>query len=378
MRRRRHRQARLPVSGGLITATLLGLAPAALGEGLEMDAARLTKEGFDDLAAGAYERGITRLGRAYDIAKRPELLLNIAMAYDKWGGHCPEALEAFDRFLSACGECESAGLARERLHEVRDRCEPRLVVSTSPAGARVLLDGKQIGVSPLARTLSVGEHEVVVDLRYHQLHRQSIRLALGDVRKVEVQLRRIGDTWARLELRGVPPGVAVSVDGEPVVDPAAGPLRLLAGAHRVVVLPEQGASMSVPVELREGKGRYVDVGVLLAEPERTGLWGALAVGAGVAAVVLGVVFQGLADDASGRELAAVGAAPAAPEPMAETIHGHNRDARRNAVLAQVSWAVGGCGLLAGGTLLVLTWLAPSAVGPARAVGGGPGAGGALW
>ena len=98
---------------------------------------------------------------------------------------------------------------------------------------------------------------------------------------------------------------------------------------------------------------------------------------GGAALLTGAIFQILANAASRREEQAVEAAPGAGRSMREAIVEHNLEARRNTVLAQVSWAVAATGLLTGGTLLVVRWAAPEAMGPvsATAAPGGLGVGG---
>ena len=50
-------------------------------------AAKLTNKGYEHFAEGAFDKGIAVLEKAYALAPHPDLVFNIAVAYDQWGGH---------------------------------------------------------------------------------------------------------------------------------------------------------------------------------------------------------------------------------------------------------------------------------------------------
>jgi len=64
-----------------------------------------------------------------------------------------------------------------------------LVVESRPAGAKVFLDGRGIGVTPLTLSdVSVGSHVVRLDLARHQRWSTSIRVVAGGRERVAASL----------------------------------------------------------------------------------------------------------------------------------------------------------------------------------------------
>jgi hypothetical protein len=64
-----------------------------------------------------------------------------------------------------------------------------LVVESRPAGAKVFLDGRGVGVTPLTVSdVSVGSHVVRLDLAGHQRWSTSIRVVAGERERVAASL----------------------------------------------------------------------------------------------------------------------------------------------------------------------------------------------
>lgn len=114
----------------------------------------------------------------------------------------------------------------------------RLSVTTEPAGAKVYVDGKLAGDSPLDKfELPEGEHALGVGLEGHRDVKRKVEIPGGDSVKVAVTLERKGGT---LKLTSDPGGASVFVDGKehgitPVkalhLDPGEHSLRVQAGLH---------------------------------------------------------------------------------------------------------------------------------------------------
>ena len=116
---------------------------------------------------------------------------------------------------------------------------PRLVlgsatisVSSTPAGADVLLDGDRIGTTPLRHDdARPGEVVLRVQDRYHEAVAERIRLARDEVRQIHVDLPAATGT---LEIVSNPRGAAIAIDDQPLDD--AAPVLLApypAGAYTV-------------------------------------------------------------------------------------------------------------------------------------------------
>ncbi len=74
------------------------------------------------------------LEAAYDADGDPAALLKLAEAYAAWPGHCVEARQSYERFLSACGaSCEGG---QEGLRALRARCVAKVEIDAAQAGVR--------------------------------------------------------------------------------------------------------------------------------------------------------------------------------------------------------------------------------------------------
>src|SRR5437016_2166789 len=57
------------------------------------------------ILGGQFEEGIAMLQEASDLARDPQALLEMANAFDEWGGHCAQAIDTFHRFFAECATC---------------------------------------------------------------------------------------------------------------------------------------------------------------------------------------------------------------------------------------------------------------------------------
>ena len=112
--------------------------------------------------------------------------------------------------------------------------EGALTVSASPSGARVFLDGDEVGVAPVAaRAVSCGEHAVEVRAVGHVQATRTVRVPAFETTTVEVKLAI--EAYGTLSIVPSPLEASVAVDGMPV---GVGPMSLAkvgAGEHTVVV-----------------------------------------------------------------------------------------------------------------------------------------------
>lgn len=143
----------------------LSPATAAPKRSAKKRAASYKKKAFKALSEGDYGKAIRLMNKAYDTRPHPGFLLNIAVAYDQWGGHCPQALDAFGRFFSACDEtCSLAASGRERYDKVSAECPVPLDIVSSPGGATLVVNGQTKGLTPAPLELMPGTYDVSVSL----------------------------------------------------------------------------------------------------------------------------------------------------------------------------------------------------------------------
>src|SRR5687767_8586172 len=104
---------------GLVLIGLLVVAGTAAAQA-PSDQARAAYERGDALfLAGKYEDALIELTRAYELSKAPELLFNIAQA-QRLGGHCREAVVAYETYLQRAPKGRRRADAQGFLKELTD------------------------------------------------------------------------------------------------------------------------------------------------------------------------------------------------------------------------------------------------------------------
>ncbi len=87
----------------------------------------------------------------------------------------------------------------------------RLEVDSSPPGAAVLLDGKEVGRTPFAQDVDAGQHTLALRLEGHEPVTRPIRLARGELARHTFTFEM---TRRRLSIESTPPGATVRIDSE--------------------------------------------------------------------------------------------------------------------------------------------------------------------
>lgn len=264
------------------------------------------KKAFRLFSEGDFGGGIEAMEKANALIPHPGFLLNIAVAYDQWGEHCPESLAAFERFFAACPTCALRAQASRKHAEVKARCRTEVVIDTIPSGARLTLGGEELGVTPVTVPLSPGRHTVVAVRPGYQ--------------RMETDLLIEPGGQARHVLRLDP----AAVDAPPPPPPP--PAR---------TDPAPPPTISAPL-------------APLPEP-RTDLapWKWTALGVGVAGAAVGAVFTFQTLNALDAEEQA--RADRRPKREVEELQDK---AVNDAIIAHVGYGVGAAGLVAG----VLLWI----------------------
>jgi hypothetical protein len=235
---------------------LIGAQAAAEADPAQV-AAGLKAEGFRQFAQGHYEAGIQAMERAYATARAPDFLLNVAVAYDKWGHHCQEALEALQRYFAACAACTNQEVAQAKFAELTKKCEVDLAIDTEPSGSLLRVDHAPLALeTPVRLRLARGVHRATV------IHPGSPPIDTSFV--VGPKLRRLvfavepQRPVPPLVLKNLPAGVEVDVDGRRV-DPEDGVLNLASGNHTVLIKMQGGVpDLSFETTLFPGQTQEID------------------------------------------------------------------------------------------------------------------------
>ena len=272
----------------LCCVLLVALAPAfAQAEEapppVASDAARLKSEGDDAMQRLDYGQALALYDKAYALEKSPALLYNRGRALQALG-RFPDALEALEAFDAQAPEELKSRVPklRELIADVRGKVSV-LVLDANVSGARVVVNSRVIGATPLGGPVRLNAGPAVVEVSadgYHP-HRQKVELTGGGQVRLGVVLHS-KTTSGVLEIRSPVVGARVWVDGRRIGTVPAQTI-VEAGTHDVVVRREGYEDATTRAVVHVGGTSRLDV-PLRQPPGITSRWWFWT---GVGAVVLG-------------------------------------------------------------------------------------------
>lgn len=140
-----------------------------------------------------------------------------------------------------------------------------LSVTSAPSGADVLLDGVEIGKTPLETNVRPGEHVLKLTHRFHPAAVERIELARGDHLVRDVKLEPASGS---LSVVSNPIAAHVRIDGE--LQTGTTPLTIgsiVAGTHRIEVFQHRRTTVNVTRDVLPNETTEVNVEL---EPARIG------------------------------------------------------------------------------------------------------------
>ena len=128
--------------------------------------------------------------------------------------------------------------------------EGELAVQSRPQGARVVVDGKESGVTPTTIRLPAGPHVLEVQVGKSEPRVIPLTITAGVQTSQYIELRDVAATGG-LEIRSNPSGARITIDGQPRGTTPATIPNLAAGDH-TVVLELGGRKVSQAVKIAPG------------------------------------------------------------------------------------------------------------------------------
>ena len=126
--------------------------------------------------------------------------------------------------------------------------EGELAVQSRPPGARVIVDGKQQGVTPTTVRLPAGPHVLEVQVGKAEPRVIPLTITAGVQTSQYIELRDVAVTGS-LSIKSEPSGARITIDGQPRGTTPATIPNLTAGDHTVVLeLAGRKASQAVRIE----------------------------------------------------------------------------------------------------------------------------------
>jgi hypothetical protein len=171
----------------------LALAQSGEGKPGKDEARAHFKQGVQLVREGAYEAALVELKRAYELSPDYRVLFNIGQTALQLNEYM-EAIEAFEAYLEQGGsriEPERREAVEQNLVELQKRVAA-LTITVDADGAKISIDGRQVGTSPLEGkiTVNVGRHQVSATASDGATVSQEVEVAGGDARTVRLELPR--------------------------------------------------------------------------------------------------------------------------------------------------------------------------------------------
>jgi tetratricopeptide (TPR) repeat protein len=149
--------------------------------------------GVGELRRGDYLGALKLFQRAYAVYASPKILFNLAQTYRELGRKVA-ALDAYERFLRdtpANTRKKLVRLARRRVQKLKSQLGT-LRVAVSLPGAAILIDGQEVGLSPMdvPKRLLPGRHLVVVRREGYRTATATVTVRAGQRVTRRVRLRK--------------------------------------------------------------------------------------------------------------------------------------------------------------------------------------------
>lgn len=283
-------------------------APA--GPTPEAQAAELKAKGDAAMDARHFDEAIAIYTQAYAVSPDAALLYNRSRAHEARGEY-PDAFADLEKFSNTASPELRARVPRltELLLELRNKISSFELTSNVP-GAKVLVGGREIGTTPLPKTMiNAGKVTVEVLADGYFPYKHELEIKGGGLTAIDAPLQPRA-TNGILAITTTPTGAAVTVDGKPFGRaPTEGVLS--AGTHAVLTaLDGYQDNATQAVVLADGRK---DVAItlqrkssLLRSPWFWTVVGVVVVGAAVG-ITAALLIERSPDNGSGFEPGQVGA-----------------------------------------------------------------------
>jgi tetratricopeptide (TPR) repeat protein len=146
--------------------------------------------GQDYYTQGRYLKAIEEFEEAYRLDPRPLLLFNIAQAHEKLG-NLKQAVGYLKRFLEAEPDTDERTTLLNKIAVLEARiAKTGIKVSCNVPEAKVFVDGKEVGQTPIAKVIpvSTGAHKVQVSKKGFDDFVMNVAISSGQTTPVDAKL----------------------------------------------------------------------------------------------------------------------------------------------------------------------------------------------
>jgi tetratricopeptide (TPR) repeat protein len=261
-----------------------GAQPLPVGGG-EAEAKAAEYEAFAHLSGARWCEAVDALARAHRAVPNPGYLFNLAAAWERWEGHCGEALRGFQRYLEVCPGCAEASKARAEQDRLLDACGGTVSLEGLGAGWLARLDGALLTGPTRA---APGPHVLRIEGPGGAVER-AFALPGGGARRFSWQAPLPMAPAPQVDLRGPPPPPPEGVGPGPVVAGAVAGAGLVVGVVGLVLASRTQGELDAVADaarLAPDDGRSAEARGLVrrGQRERAAGWAGLSVAVSGAAV----------------------------------------------------------------------------------------------
>lgn len=273
---------------GLVCFVVLTLVGRAAWAG--NPAADLKAQADAAMDAHHYDEAIAAYDKAYALSPDPALLYNRGRAHEARSEY-PLALDDIEKFAAEAPAALKARVPQlaELLTDLRSRVST-LQLTCSVNGARVLVAGKEIGMTPLAPTrLNAGKATLEIVSPDYGTYKREIDLVRGGTTAIEAVLVAKA-TQGVLVVRTAPSGASILLDDAPFgTSPTEG--TVAAGRHTILARLPGMLDATAQALVEPGQRREIEVPLqapkrsIFASPVFWTIVGVVVVGAATATII---------------------------------------------------------------------------------------------
>ena len=232
-----------PEGGDSPTAAEEQAAQAEVSEEDRESARQHYRRGKRHFDRGRFEEALEEFGQAYALYPHWATSNSMGVCHDRLG-RPNDALRLYAQALREGGE-EIPERQREELETrvsalriqlgIREATTGTIRVATSPAGARVSLDGTAAGLTPVDVEVSPGSHRIEVAMDGYETTGMDVAVELGQTARAQFSLVAVvvAPTTGRLVCASSPGGAVVTIDGVEVGRTPLTMSTIEAGEHLV-------------------------------------------------------------------------------------------------------------------------------------------------
>jgi len=253
-----------------------------------------------EASQGNYATALRHLQRAYSADPLPKYVANQGVAYLKMKQYA-EAVERFEWFLERVDAPDDRALAESWLLKLR----PQVIITSDPPGARVRVDQAPWGETPLITELLAGEHLLEFDLDGYRPASRPLVIELNEGMTLHVDLEV--DPLARMAEKTLepPPTPEPAAVTTRTLQPAGdgwgadewGWLSIAIGGAAVAAGATLGALAFRSLDARADAVTVAQWQTRQSDAESYGIGMYAAGGAGLAALITGVILLAIDGDA---------------------------------------------------------------------------------